>query len=105
MSESILKNALHQPIAAGADGAHIASTTSAATDTKNVRSARSGTTRSDVDVNITRDDFSQDSNSNSKLNFKLRAGVDLSNTTNILSDHFPVYAEWEDHTFATIDLF
>jgi hypothetical protein len=35
----------------------------------------------------------------------LKAGVDRSNVTEVLSDHFPVYASWEDSDRPEIELF
>lgn len=38
-------------------------------------------------------------------NSPIKAGVDMSNVTEILSDHYPVYASWADATVGPIDLF
>lgn len=35
----------------------------------------------------------------------LRAGVDMSNVTEILSDHYPVYASWADASQPMVTLF
>jgi hypothetical protein len=35
----------------------------------------------------------------------IKAGVDRSNVTEVLSDHFPVYASWEDSDRPEIELF
>lgn len=36
---------------------------------------------------------------------RVRAGVDRSDVTEVLSDHFPVYASWEDRDSEEIELF
>jgi endonuclease/exonuclease/phosphatase family metal-dependent hydrolase len=45
-----------------------------------------------------------DSNSGSAVE-GLRAGVDRSNITEVLSDHFPVFAAWRDPSRPTIPLY
>jgi hypothetical protein len=35
----------------------------------------------------------------------IKAGVDRSNVTEVLSDHFPVYASWEDSDRPEVELF
>lgn len=35
----------------------------------------------------------------------LVAGVDTSNITDVISDHYPVYASWIDHTVGLVDLY
>ena len=35
----------------------------------------------------------------------LVAGVDTSNITDVISDHYPVYASWVDHTVGLVNLF
>lgn len=35
----------------------------------------------------------------------LVAGVDTSNITDVISDHYPVYASWIDRTIGLVDLY
>ena len=39
------------------------------------------------------------------LQSALVAGVDTSNITDVISDHYPVYASWVDHTVGLVNLY
>ena len=67
----------------------------------------------DIDNSVAPSDKVSNKSNNNSMNdnqthsilLSLRAGVDVSNTTQYMSDHFPVYASWRDPSVGDIELY